>query len=383
MRHNLYGMARMSLLVLALAAIAAMAACGASATPEPAPTEAAAAVRPTATSAPTEPPPTATPRPTPTATPAPTATPRPTPTNTPVPNTPTPEPQGPALPVTMVDATGEEVTVEDISRIVVLNGDIAEVVFALGLGENVAAVDTSATYPPEAMALPKIGYQRSLSAEGILSMEPSLVIGNTLAGPPEVIDQIRATGTAVVILDPAVTLAGAAAKIRNVAQALGVSDAGEEIASGLEMQIEEVKEISAEAQDKPSAVFLYMRGLDSLFLAGQYDLSHELFEASGAIGAAEILGVRDRFIPLTAESLVAVNPDCIVVFSSGLQSVGGREGLLKIPGVAQTAAGEEGCILDFDGQYFAGGGPRTGLVLQELLAAFHPDLASTPGQPTP
>ncbi len=384
MMHNLYGMARMSLLVLALAAIAVMAACGASATPDPAPTEAvAASVRPTATSAPTEPPPTATPRPapTPTPTPAPTATPRPTPvppTNTPLPNTPTPEPQGPALPVTMVDATGEEVTVEDISRIVVLNGDITEVVFALGLGENVAAVDTSATYPPEALALPKIGYQRSLSAEGILSMEPSLVIGNTLAGPPEVIDQIRATGTAVVILDPTVTLAGAAAKIRNVAQTLGVSDAGEEIASGLEMQIEEVKEISAEAQDKPSAVFLYMRGLDSLFLAGQYDLSHELFEASGAIGAAETLGVRDRFIPLTAESLAATNPDCIVVFSSGLQSVGGREGLLKIPGVAQTAAGQEGCILDFDGQYFGGGGPRTGMVLQELLAAFHPDLAPTP-----
>ena len=69
--------------------------------------------------------------------------------------------------------------VEDISRIVVLNGDITEVVFALGLGDNVVGVDTSATYPTEALELPKIGYQRSLSAEGILSMAPSVVIGNT------------------------------------------------------------------------------------------------------------------------------------------------------------------------------------------------------------
>ena len=237
-------------------------------------------------------------------------------------------------------------------------------------------ISVSATYPVEALALPKIGYQRSLSAEGTLSMEPSVVIGNTLAGPPEVIEQVRSTGTSVVIVEPAISLAGAAAKIRNVAQALGVSDEGEEIAAGLEMEIAEVKATAADAQDKPTAVFLYMRGLDSLFLAGQFDLSHELFEASGAIGGGGgVLGVTERFIPLTAEALAAADPDCIVVFTSGLETVGGRDGLLKVPGVAQTAAGQEGCILDFDGQYIAGGGPRTGSALKELLAAFHPDLA--------
>ena len=373
----------MFILVAALAVIAALAACGASSTPAPQPPGAAPTSLPP-TSPPTSRPATSTPAPTrqlPTNTPLPTATPtptpQPTPTHTAAPE-PTPQPQGPALPATIVGADGFEVVVEDISRIVSLNGDITEVIFALGLGDNLAAVDTSATYPAEALALPKIGYQRGLSAEGILSMEPSVVIGNTLAGPPEVIEQIRATGTAVVILDPAVTLAGAAAKIRNVAQALGVSDVGEEIASGLEAEIEAVKALAAEAEDKPTAVFLYLRGLDSLFLAGQYDLSHELFEASGAIGGGGVLGVRERFIPLTAESLAAADPDCIVVFTSGLQSVGGQEGLLQIPGVAQTNAAEEGCILDFDGQYIAGGGPRTGMALQELLAAFHPDLAPTP-----
>ena len=282
---------------------------------------------------------------------------------------------GPVLPASIVDATGNEVVVEDISRIVVLNGDITEVVFALGLGDNVVGVDTSATYPPEALALPKIGYQRSLSAEGILSMEPSVVIENKLAGPPEVIEQVRSTGTAVVIVEPAVSLTGAASKIRNVAQALGVSDAGEEIAAGLEMEIAEVMAAAADAEGKPTAVFLYMRGLDSLFLAGQSDLSHELFEASGAIGGGGVLGVTQRFIPLTAEALAAADPDCIVVFTSGLETVGGREGLLTVPVVAQTAAGQEGCILDFDGQYIAGGGPRMGSALKELLAAFHPDLA--------
>ena len=80
-------------------------------------------------------------------------------------------------------------------------------------------------------------------------------------------------------------------------------------------------------------------------------------------------------VPLTAEALAAADPDCIVVFTSGLETVGGREGLLTVPGVAQTAAGQEGCILDFEGQYIAAGGPRMGSALKELLAAFHPGLA--------
>lgn len=329
---------------------------------------------PTAASAPA-------PEPTATAAPAPTTVP-PTPTPTPSPTPePTAEPEGPAdpvLPATVVDVNGEEVTVEDISRVVVLNGDITEVVFALGLGDNVVAVDTSATYPDEAAALPKIGYQRSLSAEGVLSMSPTLVIGNESAGPPEVLEQIRSTGVPVVILESVTTMDGASKKIRAVAQALGVPDRGEEIVTELEAQIEEVRTLAAQAEERPTAVFLYMRGVDALFLIGQNHLSRELFEASGAISGAAVVGVQQPFIPLTAEALAAANPDCIVVLTAGLQSVGGREGLLSLPGVGQTAAAENGCILDFDDQYFGGGGPRMGQVLMDLLRAFHPDLA--PGE---
>src|SRR5687768_9475908 len=73
----------------------------------------------------------------------------------------------PVLPVTLTDTTGKSVTVKDVSRVIPLNGDVAEVVWALGLGEKVVATDTSATFPAEAAAKPKIGYQRTLSAEGI------------------------------------------------------------------------------------------------------------------------------------------------------------------------------------------------------------------------
>ena len=318
-------------------------------------------------------------------TPIPTRIPAPTPTAAPQPVTPVePEPTAMAeveepsallLPASITDVEGNVVVVEDISRIVVLNGDFTEVVFALGMGENVVGVDSSATYPEEVQELPQIGYQRSLSAEGILSMDPTLVIGNTNSGPPEVLQQIRATGIPVVILERVSTIEGAARKIRAISAALGVPERGEELASDLEEQIEEVRALAAQVEEKPTAVFLYMRGLDSLFLIGRDHLSHELFEATGAISGGAAAGVMRPFVPLTAEALAAADPDCIVVLTAGLRSVGGRDGLLTIPGVAQTKAAQEGCIVDFDDQYFGGGGPRMGDVLMDLLRIFHPDLA--------
>ena len=377
-------------LSLVLTAILALVACDSDAPEAPvqAPVPTTAGIEPTVAPASVAPPrqmqasePTVTPAVSRLATPPPPTT-RPIrpspPTATPEQAPPEPEqPAGPTLPSAIVDVHGNEVVVEDVSRIVVMNGDVTEVVYALGLGGNVVAVDTSATYPQQALALPKIGYQRSLSAEGILSMAPTVVIGNTNAGPPEVLEQIRATGVPVVILDNVSTIAGASRKIRSVAQALGVPEKGEELAAALEEQIGEVIALSAQAEDKPTAVFLYMRGLDSLFLIGQDHLSHELFEASGAVSGAAKVGVMAPFIPLTAEALAATDPDCIVVLTAGLESVGGEEGLLRIPGVGQTSAAEEGCIVDFDDQYFGGGGPRTASVLMDLLQVFHPDLAPT------
>ena len=347
---------------MALASVILLAACGSEATPTTTPRAAVSVATPQAA-------PTAIPSPSPN--PTPTPTPKPTPTPTPEP----PDPLAPQLPAQITDVHGNQVTVTDISRIVVMNGDFTEVVYALGLGENVVAVDTSATYPPEATELPQVGYQRRLSAEGVLSMDPTVVIGNTNAGPPEVLEQIRATGVPVVVLESVTTVDGGARKIRGIAQALGVAARGEALATELEAQISDVQALTAQAQERPTAVFLYMRGLDTLFLGGEGHLSHGLFEASGAVSGGAALGVTEITIPLTAESLAAANPDCIVVLTRGLESVGGREGIVTIPGVGETAAAQEGCILDFDDQYFGGGGPRMGQVMMELLRVFQPDLA--------
>src|SRR5262245_56941631 len=108
----------------------------------------------------------------------------------------------------------------EAQRIVPLNGDLAEIVFALGLGAEVVGVDTSATYPAEAAAKPKIGYQRQLAAEGILSLKPTIALGTAEAGPPEVIDQIRQAGVRVEIMETPTSVGAIPKRIQDVADKL-------------------------------------------------------------------------------------------------------------------------------------------------------------------
>lgn len=316
------------------------------------------------------------PTPSPTATPAPPATATAAPAST---ATPTPAPaeqpaeESPELPVTVIDADGEDVVIEDVSRLVVLNGNITEVVFALGLGPSVVGVDVTATYPPEAQRLPKVGVQVELNAEGIIALRPTLVIGNTFAGPPEVIAQVRATGIPVLVLPDYDTIDGVDEKITRIAAALGVPRRGERLAAAATASIEAARASAEDAGSMPRVAFIYLRDAQTQFIGGVGSGATSLIEAAGGIDVGVEAGVRG-FIPITPEALVAANPDVILLFTSGLDLVGGLDGLLEIPGVAQTAAGRNGAVVDFDGQYLLGYGPRSGAALAELVAALHPEL---------
>ncbi len=286
----------------------------------------------------------------------------------------------PDLPATIVDVNGEEVVVEDVSRIIPLNGTIAETVFALGLGDNVVATDVSALYPEEALALPKIGYQRELNAEGILAMEPTVVIGDSAAGPPEVIEQVRAAGITVVILPLDESVEGPPSLIRNVAQALGVPEAGEELAGGVEATLAEVEAMVATVESTPRVAFLYIRGQGTQMIGGANTSADVVITAAGGVNAGADSGI-DGYVPITSEALVEAAPDAILVMQAGLASVGGVEGLLAIPGIAQTPAGETENILAFEDLYLLGFGPRFGDAVYDVTLALHPELEGEPRNP--
>ena len=285
----------------------------------------------------------------------------------------TPASVSPVLPATFTDSTGKDVTVSDISRIVPLNGDIAEIVWDLGLGANIVGADVSATYPPELQDLPSIGFGRQLSAEGILSLDPTVVIGDTTAGPADVINQIREAGITVVIIKSYTDITAPFEKIADVSAALGVSAEGEALAASVQQQIDDAKALAATATSKPRVVFLYIRGAAVQLIGGKGSGADTLIDMAGGIDGGTEAGV-NGFMPITAESLVTAAPDVILVMSGGLESIGGIDGLMQIPGIAETPAGQNGRIIAFDDQYLLGLGPRMGQVITDLVYGLHPEL---------
>jgi heme transport system substrate-binding protein len=286
----------------------------------------------------------------------------------------------PRLPVTLADASGNVVTVESIDRIIPLDGDLAEVVFALGLGDRVVATDLSATFPPEADALPEIGYQRSLSAEPIAAFEPTVLLATDLAGPPETLDQLRDLGYPLVMIDRPRDASGPATKIRQVAEALGVPERGEALARDVQDAIDAASEAGAAALaagGRPRVMALYLRGERVQFVFGKNSGLDWVIEAAGGIDVGTELGVVDN-APLTAESVLRAAPDVFLVSTTGLESVGGLDGLLAIPGIVHTPAGEAARVITHPDQYLFGGGPRAGMLLAELVGELHPGTGSQP-----
>jgi iron complex transport system substrate-binding protein len=281
----------------------------------------------------------------------------------------------PVLPVTYTDDFGAEVTITDVSRIIPLNGDLAEIVWALGLGDDVVAVDLSATYPEEAKSKPSIGYQLQLSSEAILSFEPTVVLGNVgFVQPAEVIDQLKAAGVPVVQFNPSTTIEDPGNRLRKVSQALGIPEVGEELAAKVDAEIADAEALVANVTDKPRVLFVLVRPEQGIQMVGGTQTSLDaIIPAAGAINAGAEAGITG-YQPLTPESLITASPDIIILQEGGYEAVGGAEGLLQIPGIAETPAGQNKAFFAYDDQELLGLGPRTGELLMQLIADFHPEL---------
>jgi iron complex transport system substrate-binding protein len=244
-------------------------------------------------------------------------------------------------------------------RIITVGGAVTETVFALGAGDEVVAVDTSSVYPDGALRLPQVGYQRLLSAEGMLALSPDLVIASDEAGPATTIEQLRSANVRVERMPNAKTPEEAAARITAIGAALGRP------ASALADRVrrDSASALARTSRDGPRFVFVYARGGGVLMVGGRDTGGSMMVELAGGRNAAgEIRGYK----PLSAEVLIDAAPDVIVIPSRGLESLGGMAGMLALPGVAATPAGRDGRIVAFDDLLLLGFGPRLPEAIDEL-----------------
>lgn len=251
------------------------------------------------------------------------------------------------------------------ARIVSLNGAASEILCALGLEDRIVGVDVTSDYPVSLKQKPQVGHNTNISAEGLLALHPGLVFATEGQLKPALSGQLADAGVKTVLLPPVVDPSGVEALLAQVAAAVHEETRG----SALRDQFRcEMHSVSAPATGK-KVLFIYARGAGTMLVSGTGTSIDAMIRLAGAQNA--IQGFQD-FKPLSAESLVAAAPDVILMFRSGLQSMGGVDGLLRVPGVAQTPAGRQRRIITMDGELLSGFGLR----LPEAIRELHGKIAS-------
>ncbi|AOJ03919.1 hemin ABC transporter substrate-binding protein [Burkholderia mayonis] len=250
-------------------------------------------------------------------------------------------------------------------RVVAVGGALAETIYALGGARTtryeLVGTDTTCTYPDAARRLPKIGYQRTLSAEGLLSLRPDLVLASAEAGPPAVLSQLKSAGVTVTTFDEAHDVESVRRKIRGIAQALSLQSAGDMLLARFDRDwlaaraAVDATPPRASQRTPARVLFVLNHAGNQALVAGQQTAADAMIRYAGAHNAMQGF---DRYKPLTAESLVASAPDVVLISDEGLQAVGGRDALLATPGFAATPAGRARRVVSLDALFLLGFGPR-------------------------
>lgn len=249
-------------------------------------------------------------------------------------------------------------------RVVVLANGVAEIIQSLNGQSIIVGRDISST-EDSLSDIPIVTSGHQVLPEKVISLNPDLVIIDASTGPKAAIETIKVAGITVIETPESWSLQDLPAKVRAVGRAIGAVDQAELLVQQLNQSLK----VSA-IKNAPRVAFLYLRGTSSIYLiGGPGSGADSLLDAIGAVDVGA-QNLERPFNTLTAESLAALNPDVIVVMSKGLESVGGIQGLLKLPGVAQTSAGKNSAIIDVDDSLLLSFGPRTPSLVEALAAAF-------------
>ena len=257
--------------------------------------------------------------------------------------------------------TNESATQPEVKkeRIVSLNGAISETLAALDNSEDIIGVDVTSTFPEELKTkATDLGHVRSITAESILALQPTLIFGTSKDVNPTLNEQLNKANIKLILIDQKYTVDGTKQLVTDVAKAINKENY-QPILDNISNQIATVKPF----EKKPKVLFIYARGAGNLMVAGKETPLHSMIELAGAENAAASL---TDFKPLTPEALLTTNPDVILMFDSGLQSLGGVDGLLKIEGLSATNAGKNKKVITMEGQLLSGFGPRLGEAVVEL-----------------
>lgn len=275
-----------------------------------------------------------------------------------------------ALDISATDVTTSRIEASEVSRykkVIALANGSAEIIDSLGLKSILIGRDIAST-EPALDSVPVVTSGHQVVAEKIIALNPDLVIIDSSVGPTQAISSLESAGIKVVRIEEVWTVGGISKKVKEVANLLGVTSTGAKLAALIDSTI---LTASKKIDGSPRVLFLYLRGGNSIYLVGgKGSGADSMLTSIGAIDVGATTGSKP-FTALTAESLIAMKPEVILVMTKGLASVGGVAGLIELPGVAQTPAGKSSRIISVDDSLLLSFGARTPSLLTKLADALN------------
>ncbi len=255
-------------------------------------------------------------------------------------------------------------------RILSIGGSVTEIIYALGAGDRLVARDTTSSFPVEAEALPDVGYMRALAPEGVLSVNPDLIVSEAGAGPVETLDVLKQAEIAFVEVPDEFSGAGILAKIRAVGAAISFEEEAAALSGEVQADLDSVaaKVATVAESNRKKVLFILSTRGGRIMASGTGTAADGIIKMAGGINALDDF---DGYKLMTDEAVSQAAPDVILMMDRGGDHGAPDAELLAMPALVTTPAAETGAVVRMNGLYLLGFGPRTADAALDLAQSLY------------
>ncbi len=255
------------------------------------------------------------------------------------------------------------------TRIVCVSKQLTEIVFAVGGDTSLVGVDISSTYPEAAKKITTVGYHRALNAEGIISLNPSVVWHDGNIAPEHVIDQVKKVGIPLREFKGGSTIDSTKMLIMEVAKEFHNEAKGTELCDKLDADMKGLDSLRTKYTDHPRVLIIHFgQAANKYFVFSRKGVPNQMLEWAGAVNAAD---TAQRWHDLSAEVIAQAQPDVILATDFGFDLQGSLDKFKQLPGIALSPAAKNNRIYRIEEHDLVYFGPRTGENVKKIMELIH------------
>ncbi len=271
-------------------------------------------------------------------------------------------------PYTVVDDRGVEVTFEEVPETIIsLMPSNTEILFELGVGEQIIGATDYDTYPEAALEIERVSDSMTINNERVIELQPDVVFAYTTGEEPQV-EQLESAGLKVFVIKSAATIDDVYGDIEQIADVLNIEDKAEEIVSGIEAQIAEVQEKTASVNEKEKVYFEISPAPD-IWSIGSGTFQQELIEAAGV---ENLYADQQGWFAVTEEDLITRNPEAIITTVNYSDDPKGE--ILARDGWSNITAVQNGQVYELNADILDRPGPRIGDAIEQIASTIYPEI---------